>query len=282
MEINKCIKIIIILTLFLFLSIEVTNTAFGYGGGSSGGSGGSGDKNENESSKPNIQIEKLSDKEVKKIFALIGGKSGNNLSNIFSGTDLTKRELMAIRQSILEGDSTAANTEATIISGLTFTVECLDKAGQISQIGLSFVPGVGWVTAGLLDTARGGADAYRDGKSASEILSEAAIAGVSSVTINKLSPLGADKTFNNAKSAWNIATKGSGKNTVKAIKIFSTNIVKYGLKKEGESRAGNALKDTLNNAVKQSKNKVSRPTYRTTWMGPGGFTVTKTGRKLYH
>jgi hypothetical protein len=276
------LNVIITFTLFIALTLGTCTGAFGYGdGGGGGGSDSGGNKNENSDDAANVEITKLSDSEVEKIFNLIGGKEGEDLSNIFKGTDLTQRELMEIRQGILEGNMNQENFNADLMNALTITVECLDTAGQVSQFGLSFVPGVGWVAAGLLDTARGGADAYRDGKSVKEILSEAAIAGATSVTINKLSPLGADKTFNNAKSAFNMLTKGSGNYTGKAVKVFTKNITKYGLKKEVERRTGDAMKNALNNASKKTPNRVSRPSYTTPYMGPGGFDVTPTGQKMY-
>lgn len=272
MEKINYFKIILSLTVGLFLFSGASNTALG-GYGGEGGEGAV----DTTRSKPATKITKLSDAEIRKIFSMLDARSRDTFSSVFSGTSRTARDLMSIRQAVLEGDMQRANAEASLINGLTITVEYLDKAGQWSQLGLSFVPGVGWVTAGLLDTARGGVDAYRDGKSATEIFKDATIAGVASVTINKLSPLGADKTFKGAKRAWNMATKGSGKRTAQAVKAFVTNVSKYGVKKETERRAGNAVKAALNNATKQTPNRVPRPTY----MGTMGFDVTPTGQKLY-
>jgi len=275
------LNLMILFTLFVALSLGTGTTAFGgdYGGDSSSSS--SSDKEENKDGGSSTQITKLSDKEVKKIFDLIGGKEGKDLSNLFSGTDLTQRELMEIRQAILEGNMDQANFNADLISGLTLTVECLDAAGQVSQLGLSFVPGVGWVAAGLLDGARDGADAYRDGKSASEILSAATIGAATSVAINKLSPLNADKTFKGAKRAWSMATKKGGKRTAQASWAFIKNVAKYTAKKETERRAGNTIKGALNNASKKTPNRVSRPSYTTNNMGTGGFDVSSTGQKYW-
>lgn len=262
-------KVILSLTAVLFLSLGANNIVLGYGDGDFAGS---------KAPETTKKVTKLSDEEIKRIFSLLDAKSRETMTNVFSGSNRTARELMRIRQAILEGDMKRANAEASLINGLTVTVEFLDQAGQWSQFGLSFVPGVGWVTAGVLDTARGGVNAYRDGKSASEILKDATIAGVSSVTINKLSPLGADKTYNGAKTAWNIITKGSGKHTGKAVKIFIKNGVKFLGKKEIERRAGNVLSAGLNNSTKQAPNRAPMPTYINSSLG---YDVTPMGTKVY-
>jgi len=265
---DKKTKIILLSILILFLSVSITASVSAYGGDGGTPADGSGG--------PPVQTN-LSDKAILNIFSVLDAKSRAEMLKIFSGSDYTSIELMRIRQTLLEQQMSSAHTGKSIMDGLTVTVEFLDKAGQWSQFGLSFVPGVGWVTSGLLDTARGGADAYRDGKSAEEILKEATIAGLSSVTINKLSPLGADKSFNNAKSAYNIATKGSGKQTGKAVKIFIKNVGSYGTKKEAERRTGDALKNALNNAGNQAPNRSPAPVY----MGPGGYDTTPMGTKVY-
>ena len=260
-------KIIMSLTLLLFLLISVNTTVFAYGGGGGGGE-----------IATTTTIAPLTDEQVKKIFSLLDAKSREALSNAFSGTDKTARELMAIRQAILEGDMARANTAASVMNALTVTVECLDQAGQWSQFALSFVPGVGWVTSGTLDAARAGANAYRDGKSAGEILTDATIAGVTSVAVNKLSPLGADKTFNSAKAAFNIAVTGSKKAQKTAIKLAAKNLIKYGVKKESEALAGAALSSALNSATKQTPNRVTPPTYINSSLG---YDTTSSGTRVY-
>lgn len=271
MEKANGLKVILVCSMVLFFLSGAISTALGYGGGDGNATGSS------TTAAPS-KITKLSDEEVKRIFSLLDATSRQTMTNVFSGSDYTARELMGIRQAILEGDRTRANAEAALINGLTVTVEFLDEAGQWSQFGLSFVPGVGWVTSGLLDTARGGVDAYRDGKSTSEILKSATIAGVSSVTINKLSPLDADKTYNTAKTAWNIVTKGSKKHTGKAVKVFVKNSVKYLAKKEAEAQAGGALSSALSNSTKRAPNRAPMPVGINSSLG---YDVTPMGMKVY-
>ena len=263
-------KIIMSLTLLLFLLISVNTTVFAYGGGGGGGGGGE--------IATTTTIAPLTDEQVKKIFSLLDAKSREALSNAFSGTDKTARELMAIRQAILEGEMASANAAASVMHGLTVTVECLDKAGQWSQFALSFVPGVGWVTSGTLDVARAGANAYRDGKNAREILTDATIAGVASVTINRLSPLDADKTFNSARAAFNIARTGSKKAQKTAIKVATKNLIRYGGKKGSEVLAGAGLSSALNSATKQAPNQVTPPTYINSSLG---YDKTSYGAPVY-
>lgn len=260
-------KIIMSLTLILFLLISVNTTVFAYGGG--------GDE---IATTTTSTITPLADEQVKEIFSSLDAKSREALSNAFSGTDKTARELMAIRQAILEGDMASANAAASLVNALTVTVECLDKAGQWSQFALSFVPGVGWVTSGTLDAARAGANAYRDGKSAGEIFTDATIAGVTSVAVNKLSPLGADETFNSAKAAFNIAITGSKKAQKTAIKLATKNLIKYGGKKELETLAGAGLSSALNSATKQTPNQVPPPTYINSSLG---YDTTSYGTPVY-
>jgi hypothetical protein len=254
-------KIMMSLTLISFLLLSVNTTVFAYGGGGGGDAGGGGEI------ATSTTITPLTDEQIKKIFSLLDAKSRETLSKAFSGTGKTARELMAIRQAILEGEMASANAAASVMNALTVTVECLDKAGQWSQFALSFVPGVGWVTTGTLDAARAGANAYRDGKDIKEILTDATIAGVTSVTINKLSPLDADKTFNSARAAFNIARTGSKKAQTTAIKLAAKNVIKFGGKKGSEYYAGAALSSALNSATKQAPNRVAPPAYINSSLG---------------
>ena len=73
----------------------------------------------------------------------------------------------------------------------------IDSLGQKSQTVLSFVPGVGWAWSVGLDSARAGADSYREGKSAQEVLTNAVVSGGLSYFTNKViggSSLGNAKT----------------------------------------------------------------------------------------
>ena len=267
-------KIMMSLTLISFLLLSVNTTVFAYGGGGGGG----GDAGGGGETATSTTVTPLTDEQIRKIFSLLDAKSRETLSNVFSGTDKTARELMAIRQAILEGDMAGANAAASLMNALTVTAECLDQAGQWSQFALSFVPGVGWVTSGTLDAARAGANAYRDGKNAREILTDATIAGVTSVTINRLSPLDADKTFNSARAAFNIARTGSQKAQKTAMKLATKNLIKYGGKKGSEYLAGAGLSSALNNANKQAPNRVSPPTYINSSLG---YDTTSYGAPVY-
>jgi hypothetical protein len=215
---------------------------------------------------------------MEEIFSPLDAETRQTMIDTFSGSNITARDLISIRQTILEQASQRAQTGASIMHGLTVTVEGLDWLGQQAQFVIGFVPGVGWVTSGLLDTARGAADAYRDGRSAREILQEATIAGVSSVTINRLSPLGADESFNSARAAWNVLRRGSGRYTGRAARVVVRGGVKYVVKKEAERRAGDALKDGLRSSTTQVPNRAPTPTYINSSMG---YAVTPMGTRVY-
>ncbi|MCD4676961.1 MAG: hypothetical protein K8S18_13340, partial [Desulfobacula sp.] len=125
MEKINYFKIILSLTVGLFLFSGASNTALG-GYGGEGGEGAV----DTTRSKPATKITKLSDAEIRKIFSMLDARSRDTFSSVFSGTSRTARDLMSIRQAVLEGDMQRANAEASLINGLTITVEYLDKAGQ--------------------------------------------------------------------------------------------------------------------------------------------------------
>ncbi|MBN2720161.1 MAG: hypothetical protein JXR72_03560, partial [Proteobacteria bacterium] len=167
------LKNVLSMAAVLFIFLGTSGIANGYGGGDGDGGGGEGS---GDGSGGPQQIKKLSEEEIEKIFLGMNAKDKKALVEAFAGSDVTKETLIAIRnairesmegrQEVREGEMASAHTEASIMNGLTLIVEGADKAGQVSQFVLHFVPGVGWVTSGALDAARGGADAYRDGKDA--------------------------------------------------------------------------------------------------------------------
>lgn len=93
--------------------------------------------------------------------------------------------------------SDTANRNANISQAIENGLGYVDAAGQKAQLALSFVPGVGWATSVSLDTARAGANAYRDGKTAGNIMSEMLTGGTTSFISNKLV---GGSSFGNAKS----------------------------------------------------------------------------------
>ena len=126
------------------------------------------------------------------------------------------------------------------------TLEILDKMGEISQTGLSFVPGVGWVTSATLSAARGGANAYRDGLGTKGIVKGVVISATSSAIVGKFSPLNADKAFNTARAGINVA-----RNTVstqvrnKALTVAAKAMARFGLKKKLEGEVEGQLGKTM-------------------------------------
>ena len=199
--------------------------AWAYGGGGGGGDvGGSGSN-----------IEPWTPAELSSIFQSTSPSQKNTLVEAFTGSTISKRDLLTIRQVFLEKNSAAANNEAAMLDACVKTLEILDKMGEISQTGLSFVPGVGWVTSATLSAARGGANAYRDGLGTKDIVKGVVIGATSSAMVSKFSPLNADKAFNTARAGINIA-----RNTVssqvrnKALAVAAKAMARYGLKKKVE------------------------------------------------
>jgi hypothetical protein len=237
----------------LFMLLGTEGIVMGYGGGGEGtgtswGQSGTVDP-------ATAQISQTTDVDLEGLFPP-GAIAGGTMT--IDGPPMTEEEFREMFQSFLEQEKVDAERAAAIMNGLTLTAEGLDLAGQWSQFGLSFVPGVGWVTSGALDAARGGAEAYKKGNDIKGILKATVIDGVVSVTISKLSPLDADKSFNNAKSAFAVLTKGSGTQSPKAAKIAATNLGKFLGKKETEREVGGALSEVLKDD-KQVPNKATPP-----------------------
>ncbi|WP_319582275.1 hypothetical protein [uncultured Pseudodesulfovibrio sp.] len=231
--------------------------AYGGGGGDVGGS-------------TSKTIEPWTPTKLSSIFKNVSPSEKNTLVKAFTGSTISKRELLTIRQVFLEKDSAAANNEAAMLDACVKTLEVLDKMGELSQTGLSFVPGVGWVTSATLSAARGGANAYRNGLSRSDIAKGVVIGATSSALMSKFSPMNADKAFNTAKAGISLA-----RNTVnsqvrtKAMAIAAKALARYGLKKtaEGEMEAqlGKRMEDLANYLgapnVAQQPSYVPDPTY---------------------
>lgn len=201
--------------------------AWAYGGGGGGGGGDVGGAADN--------IEPWTPAELSSIFQSTSPSQQNTLVEAFTGSTISKRDLLTIRQVFLEKNSAAANNEAAMLDACVKTLEILDKMGELSQTGLSFVPGVGWVTSASLSAVRGGANAYRDGLGTKGIVKGVVISATSSVMMSHFSPLNADKAFNTAKAGINIA-----RNTVnsqvrtRALAIATKAMARYGLTKQVE------------------------------------------------
>lgn len=180
------------------------------------------------------------------IFGSLKPSEQDTLITAFTGSTISKRELLTVRQIFLEAESDRLNNQAALWDAMVKTLEILDKTGQYAQDGLSFVPGVGWVTAAALGAARGGADAYRDGKSGTDIVKGIVIGGGASGLVGKFSPLNADKAFTTARAGINLARHAiSQKVKAKALKVAAKAAARYGVKKGTEMAAEKGLGATF-------------------------------------
>lgn len=198
--------------------------ASAYGGGGGGDIGGP--------STTTTNITPWTRAEVAEIFSGLSPAEHNTMVEAFSGSTISKRDMLTVRQVFLEGYANEARSDAEMLDACVKTLEILDKMGEITQEGLSFVPGVGWVTAATLGAARGGANAYRDGLSRGDIAKGIVIGGGASALVGRFSPTNADKAFNTAKAGINLA-----RNTVsqevktRAIGVAARAMERYGIGK---------------------------------------------------
>lgn len=247
------------------------------GGSSSGSSSGSGGSGAYESSGGSGSMKSWSRQDLELIFKDVQPERRSEMVQAFRGTTITRRQLLQIRQSIFEQSARDAERSAAILGNLLTCLEVMDKAGQISQTGLSFVPGVGWVTSASLGAARGAADSYRDGKSGAEIATNALTGGAAAGLVGKFSPLNADKAFNTARVGVNIArTTASKEVQKKAAKVAAKAVSRYAGAKVAEMETGEALGAAMNEAaqVMGVQNRAPEPDYQTMslsavdWQGP--------------
>lgn len=230
-----------------------------YGGGGGGGGGDVGGNSRN--------IDPWSSNELATIFSSVTPEQKSNLVDAFTGTTITKRDLLTVRQVFLEKNSSDANRDADILDAMVKTLEILDKTGEYTQEVLSFVPGVGWVTAASLGAARGGANAYRDGKSAGEITRAVFINGSASALVGKFSPMNSDTAFNTARAGVNIARNTLSTEVRKrAMKVAAKALGRFGGKKAAEygaEKGVGAMMEAAADAV-SAKNHASVPSYTPT------------------
>ncbi|WP_166671399.1 hypothetical protein [Pseudodesulfovibrio indicus] len=195
-----------------------------------GGGGGGGGAFESDTSKP--QMDPWTRAEVAEIFKDLSPAEHNTMVEAFSGSTISKRDLLTVRQVFLEQYSNEAQSEAEMLDACVKTLEILDKMGEISQEGLSFVPGVGWVTSVTLGAARGGANAYRDGLSGADIAKGIVIGGGASALAGQMSAIDANKAFNTAKAGINLARNAVSQQVkTRAVGVVTRAMGRYGIGK---------------------------------------------------
>lgn len=249
----------------------------GGGGGSGSGGGSSGSSVESSSGGSSGSMKSWSRPELELIFKDVSPERKGQMIEAFRGTTITRRQLLEVRQAVFEQSARDAERTAAILGNLMTCLEVMDKAGQVSQAGLSFVPGVGWATSAGLGAARGAADSYRDGKSGSDIAADALMGGAASGIVGKFSPLNADKAFNTARVGMKMArTSASKKVQDKAAEVAARAVARYSGAKVAEAKAEEALGAAMNEAaqVMGVKNEAPAPEYQSIslsavdWHGP--------------
>ena len=222
--------------------------AAAYGGGGSGGTDGF------SSIMGTPQPSPWTPTDLAPIFQNLNPVQQTAMINAFTGSTVTKRDLLTIRQVMLEQNSTNANMEAAMLDKCVKALEIMDQLGQVSQTGLSFVPGVGWVTSAALSASRSGADAYRDGKSAGQIAQDMLVDGTASALVGKFSNLNPDKAFTTARAGINMARNAVSQQVRKRAAIVATKaLARYGIKKQVES----TVEQQLRSAMQAAANAVS-------------------------
>ncbi len=160
-----CLGLVVLLACF--------TVAYGYGGGG----GGSATEPGPSTSSSTGPIMPLTDEDIRNVFTTIGPHNMPGLdeatvsvlTTIFEGQEMTIRDLMGVRQTILEAMSFSSTLESWQATINLVQVQILDGAGQVAQVILTIVPGVGWGTNAGLGVVRAAADGIRDGHTASEI-----------------------------------------------------------------------------------------------------------------
>jgi len=257
---NQGIGIFAVCLLALSLLLPATAWSYGGGGGSDvgGGIGGIG------STSP---LTPWSKADLNAMLKNVTPDQRSIMVKAFSGSTISRRELLGLRQTFLEINSSNANVSAQMLDMIVKTLEVMDTVGEYTQEGLSFVPGVGWVTAAALGTARGAANAYRDGKSGSEIATAALTNGAASALVGRFSPGNANAAFSTARGATNLARNAaSAAVRERAAQVAARAAGRYVGTKAAEYGTEKVLGATLN-ALAQDvgvKNRAAAPRYTPT------------------
>ena len=187
-----------ILLLALLLSVLLTGFSFATPGGHGGGGGGGGSGSGGDKSTSSVTtVKPMTAEDIKTVFTQIGPGKGPGFDSatvtlmtaLLEGREMSIRDLMTIRQTMLEIESFGTTIDRYQAGANLILVQILDGAGQISQIALTIVPGVGWGTNAALSITRAGADEIKKGSDISKIGGEMLLDGTVSL-ITKGIPLG--------------------------------------------------------------------------------------------
>jgi hypothetical protein len=246
----------------------------GGGGGGGGGDGGGGDSDGAASS----AIQPLSRQQIENIFGRIGNQKGLSAQTVetmvwvFKGKRVDPKQLYRLRQQVLESQSSQANNWASFVDGATTLVVTVDTVGYYTQFALSFVPGVGWVTTATLSIARSGADTYKQGGDAGQIVKSMAIDGAASLII-KGSRLGSKggKALERASQSYHASKTVISKTVKKALlKRAKQHLVKGEALKAIKKYGKGWVKKGLTAGTNAVQNSAPSPTYHSSPSGGWG------------
>lgn len=229
----------------------------GGGGGSGGGLPGLGGGN-------NPVANPWTPSQLSNIFSSLTPSQKANLVSVYSGSTVSKRQLLNSWSIMHERNRRDVHFTASVIEKMENTLEVLDKAGQHSQTALSFVPGVGFVTSTGLDVMRSGADAYKDGKSAKDIAVKAVSTGITAGLMNKFSA--ASTTLSRLTKSGSSKISAAAKKTYSKLGSLLSRLTGYAKDKAVGDATQAAVEKGLDAVVstKSMPNTFSPPTYTPT------------------
>jgi hypothetical protein len=195
-----------ILLLALLLSVLLTGFSFATPGGHGDGGGGGGGGGVIEKTTSSMTtVKPMTAEDIKTVFTQIGPGKGPGFDSatvtlmtaLLEGHEMSIRDLMTIRQTMLELQSFGTTIDRYQAGANLLLIQILDGAGQISQIVLTIVPGVGWGINAALSITRTGAEEIKKGSDISKIGGEMLLDGTINL-ITKGVPLGdiGDKAIN--------------------------------------------------------------------------------------
>lgn len=272
---NKTLAVVMVAALLLLSPGLAWSYGGGGGSGGDGGGGGGGPLGEfmgGGSGGGPVQ-DPWTPSELNQIFGGLTPNQRSDLVKSFSGSTVDKRSLLEVRQVFNRQNMRSAQNEAKVLDAMVTVLEVLDKSGQLAQDGLSFVPGVGWVTSATLGAARSGADAYKSGASGKEIAIKALSGGAAAGIMGKFS--GADQALRNVRRASGLAV-GAMNKTVRsrARTLMAKAATRFLAKKQRDRMVEGGIKSVTEEGLRAAVNTRTMPNRASipSYSPRGGFT----------
>jgi hypothetical protein len=187
------------------------------------------DFDEPETAGDTVQLETPQEQELKKAWEALGGKSGTGQS--YENWQKSERAGKVMIQQRLEREAAQAQTGSARINIAVITLEYVDSAGKVAQVGLSFIPAVGAGTSAGLDAGREFAEVYQKARDSGASHSEAISQGMKSATVKGATSMATAGLIGKvAGNTWDKATKITGGRVKDVAKKGSGYMVSMGLK----------------------------------------------------